>query len=162
MMLVSWNAVEYALKKQKVRKQKALLSYLALPRARVITIEGQYEDDYEKAKKDNAIPSIFAKKPEGYVVCVKSESGDTVTVSGIEVAEDGTAGWTLKLEKKQLDYFSKGLGESGPNFTYAVCEGRSNAAFKWEGKWVDCSQPCVSYRSQDGKTLKTCKTISSF
>lgn len=135
-------------------KSESIVDYLALPRARVITIKGIYEDDYKKAKKDNAIPTIFAKKPEGYVVCVKSESGDTVTVSGIEVAENGKVGWTLKLEKKQLDYFSKGLGESGPNFTYAVCEGRSNAAFKWQGKWVDCSQPCVSYRSQDGKTLK--------
>ena len=54
------------------------------------------------------------------------------------------------------------MGESGPNFTYAVCEGRSNAAFKWEGKWVDCSQPCVSYRSQDGKTLKSARQYPRF
>ena len=143
-------------------KTESIVSYLALPRARVITIKGLYEDDYKKAKKDNAIPTTFAKNPEGYVVCVKSESGDTVTVSGIEAAENGKVGWTLKLEKKQLDYFSTGLGESGPNFTYAVCEGRSNAAFKWQGKWVDCSQPCVSYRAQDGTTLKTARQYPRF
>lgn len=138
-----------------------ILDYLKLPRARVINLDGS-EDVYAQAKKDRELPSLFSQKWDGYVVAIKSESGDNVVVGGIDVAEDGNEDWEITLKKGNLKKFSSGLGESGPAFTYAVCEGRSKAAFEWDGKWVDCSPPCQSFRNQDGTTRKTLRHYPRF
>ena len=149
-------------KEKEGAKTRSIVEYLALPRARVKNKAFSKTDEFREAAKEKKIPELFAIKPLGYVVCIKEDKGDEVVVSGIEPAQDGTTGWTLTMKKKDLDFFSQGLGESGPNFTYAVCEGRSRAAFKWNGEWVDASPPCKSFRGQDGKTLKTARQYPRF
>lgn len=151
-----------AIKETEGEKTESIVNYLALPRARVINDGFKTTDEFKEAKSEREIPLLFGKKPLGYVVCIKEDKGDEVVVSGIEPAEDGTVGWTLTLNKKDLEFFSTGLGESGPNFTYAVCEGRSKAAFKWNGKWVDASPPCKSFRAQDGTNLKKARQYPRF
>jgi hypothetical protein len=143
-------------------KTPSIINYLGLPRARVKNKEVGKTDEFREAAKDKKIPALFAKNPLGYVVCIKEDKGDEVVISGIQPAQDGTVGWTLTVKKKDLDFFSEGLGESGPHFTYAVCEGRSRAAFRWNGRWVDASPPCKSFRGQDGKTLKTARQYPRF
>ena len=138
-----------------------ILDYLMLPRARIINLDGS-EHAYADAKRDKEIPSLLSRKWNNYVVAIKSESGDNVVVGGIESAEDGNEDWELTLKKKNLKKFSSGLGESGPGFTYAVCEGRSKAAFQWDGKWVDCSPQCQSFRNQDGTTRNTLRHYPRF
>ena len=142
-----------AIANAKGAQTRNVVDYLMLPRARIINLDDS-EDAYEEAKKDRDLPKLLSKKWKGYVVAIKSESGDDVVVSGIEIAENGNQTWDLTLKKKNINKFSAGIGESGPGFTFAVCEGRSKAAFKWAGKWVDCSPPCTSFRNQDG-TLRT-------
>ncbi len=159
---VGFAASVKAIKDAEGAKTESIVKYLALPRAKISNDSFKTEDWFKELKMEKKIPELLGKKPLGYVVCIKEDKGDDVVVSGIEVAEDGTVGWTMTLPKKDLDYFSTGLGESGPNFTYAVCEGRSKAAFKWNGKWVDASPPCKSFRAQDGTTLKTARQYPRF
>ena len=149
------------MRKTQGAQTRNILDYLKLPRARIINLDGS-EDVYAQAKKDREIPALFSKKWKDYVVAIKSESGDNVVVGGIDVAEDGNEDWEITLKKENLKKFSSGLGESGPAFTYAVCEGRSKAAFQWDGKWVDCSPPCQSFRNQDGTTRKTARHYPRF
>ena len=158
---VGFEAGVAEMKQTEGEKTESIVNYLALPRARVISIK-ESEDDFEAAKDENKLPILFAKKPEGYIVCIKEDKGDSLIVSGIEPAENGTVGWTLPMKRSELDFFSTGLGESGPGFTYAVCEGRSKAAFKWNGKWVDASPPCKSFRAQDGTTLRKARQYPRF
>ena len=136
--------------------------YLSLPRAKIIGMSAASLADYEAKKAQNKLPSVLATKWQDYVVCIVNENGNEITVSGMTPAKDGTIDWRLKIQRSDLKFFSTGLGESGPNFTYAVCEGRSRAAFKWNGQWVDCSPPCKSYRAQDGSNLKNPRTYPRF
>ena len=129
--------------------------YLSLPRAKIVAMSISSKQAYDTAKSQNKLPQVLANKWQDYVVCIVNESGDEITVSGITPAKDGTIDWRLKLQRSDLEFFSTGLGESGPNFTYAVCEGRSRAAFKWNGQWVDVSPQCKSYRAQDGSVLSS-------
>lgn len=160
------NDVGYGVEVDEIMAQQGaqtrnVVEYLMLPRARVVNLDGS-EDAYEEAKKTKDLPKLFSKKWEGYVVAIKSEAGDDVVVSGIDIAENGNQSWTLTLKKGNLKKFSTGIGESGPSFTYAVCEGRSKAAFKWNGKWVDCSPDCKSFRNQDGTTMKNARYYPRF
>jgi hypothetical protein len=159
---VGFMAGVAAIKEAEGEKTDSIINYLALPRARITNKDFKDTDEFKEARDEKKIPRLLGQKPLGYVVCIKEDKGDEVVVSGIEPAEDGTIGWTLTMDKKDLKFFSTGLGESGPNFTYAVCEGRSKAAFKWNGKWVDASPPCKSFRGQDGKTLKTARQYPRF
>ncbi len=159
---VGFGAEVDEMKKQQGAQTSNIVDYLMLPRARIINLDGS-EDVYAAAKKEKALPSVLSKKWDGYVVAIKSEtSAGKVVVGGIETAEDGNQDWELTLNKDNLKKFSSGLGESGPGFTFAVCEGRSKAAFEWDGNWVDCSPPCVSFRNQDGTTRKTVRRYPRF
>ena len=160
------NDVGFGEEVKKMRKTlgaqtRNILDYLMLPRARIINLDGS-EDVYADAKRERELPYLLGKKWKDYVIAIKSESGDNVVVGGIESAEDGNQDWELTLRKENLKKFSSGLGESGPGFTYAVCEGRSKAAFQWDGKWVDCSPQCQSFRNQDGTTRKTLRHYPRF
>jgi hypothetical protein len=158
---VGFAAGVAAMKEEEGAKTRNIVDYLKLPRARIINLKGS-EDVYEAAKKEKEIPELLAKRWKEYVVAIKSESGSNVVVTGIERAEDGNEAWELTLKSENLKRFTEGLGESGPAFTYAVCEGRAKAAFKWAGKWVDCSPPCTSFRNQDGTNRKTPRQYPRF
>jgi hypothetical protein len=141
-------------------KQDAII-HLKLGRAKLDNMRGQLDgveimDIIEEGKASEGVPNDFGKNS----ICAILESdAKTVTITDIQKL---TKQWKLKILKSNVTMFGA-FGESGPNYTYAICEGKSRKATKNDlGLWVDESPPCRSFRDGSGNTLPTAREYPRF
>jgi hypothetical protein len=141
-------------------KQEAI-THLQLGRAKLDNVRGKLDgveimDIIEKGKSSEGVPNDFGKN--SICAIVKSDA-KTVTITDIKKL---TKQWELKILKSNVTMFGA-FGESGPNYTYAICEGKGRkAAMNDNGLWVDESPPCKSFRDGSGKTLPTAREYPRF
>lgn len=141
-------------------KQDAI-THLQLSRARLDNVRGKVNgveitDIIEEGKLSDGVPNDFIK---GSICAVLESDAKTVTITDIKKL---TKQWKLKILKSNVTMFGA-FGESGPNYTYAICEGKGRKAAKNDdGLWVDASPPCKSFRDGSGNTLSTAREYPRF
>jgi len=141
-------------------KQDAII-HLQLGRAKLDNMRGTLDgvnimDIIEEGKSSGDVPNSFGKNS----ICAVLES-DTKTITITDIKKL-TKQWKLKILKSNVTMFGA-FGESGPNYTYAICEGKGRKAAKNDdGLWVDNSPPCKSFRDGSGNTLPTAREYPRF
>lgn len=109
-------------------------------------------------------PAITSQMGKDTTPCPNDVGMNLVVEENIERANERLQEAQANLSQNLQAAFGLGPADqqTAPGFTFLVAEGRSKKAYldQIQGKWIDDSPDCVSYRGQDGSLLSNKRTYA--